>query len=67
VTAVHTSAPRRTGGARLARLRALAATVPVRVALAAAALVGGPWIVGAYLAYLMHVMRLFGVELAPTR
>lgn len=25
----------------------------------------GPWIGGAYLAYLMWIMRLFGVELAP--
>lgn len=64
---LHTSATRPPGGHRLARLRALAATVPFRIALAAAVLAAGPWAVGAVLWYWMHVMRVFGVELAPTR
>ncbi len=27
----------------------------------------GPWVVGAWLWYVMTVLRAFGVELAPTR
>ena len=41
--------------------------LPAPVWLTLAAILLGPWLVGACLAYVILVMHLFGVDLAPAR